>query len=136
MTTATAPADARTSNEPPTAQPAEAAIAAAGWAGRTARRIRRAVTDWWAYTQQPASLAQTWKDSGEIAMNRVPRRLQGLYWLWKASNWADRPALFLVLLLAPTVAQGPLRWCVKRPTRRWGLYAVLVLLYAITHIGS
>jgi hypothetical protein len=55
---------------------------------------------------------------------------------WLVSNWTDRLILFLLILVAPTGLQGPLRWIVQRPTRRVGLYVVLGLLAAVLKIGG
>jgi hypothetical protein len=76
------------------------------------------------WTAQPVSLREAWRLSA-IAPSRVPPRAP--WWLvagWRLSNWTDRLAWFLLMLIAPCGLQGPLRWLAVRPTRRLGTYVV------------
>jgi hypothetical protein len=91
-----------------------------------------ALSGWWAWVAQPPSLAETWQHSGIVDPARMPRRRP--WWLpllWRASNCTDRLVLFAVMLIVPSVLQGPLRWAVARPTRRLGLYVLMGVLWLV-----
>ncbi|MGI5236470.1 hypothetical protein [Dactylosporangium sp. CA-139066] len=92
--------------------------------------IGRAVRGWWAWTARPASLASMWRLSG-VDADRAPERFPWLITAWRWSNRTDRLIMFMLVLVAPTGAQGPLRWMLQRPTRRWGFYLVALVLAAV-----
>lgn len=96
------------------------------WAG-----TRAAGRNWWAWTAQPASLADTWTAS-KVDPRRVPGNAGTLSVLWRISNATDRLIMFALILAAPTALTGPLRWAATRPTRRWGLYIALTAFTATT----
>jgi hypothetical protein len=97
------------------------------------RRLTAVVeTTRWVWVAHPASLTEAWQQSSIVDPTRMPRRRP--WWLpllWRASNCTDRLVLFAVLLIAPTVLQGPLRWIVARPTRRLGLYLLIAVLWLV-----
>lgn len=95
-------------------------------------RLAHAITSWWAWIAEPMSLAEGWRRSGVVIAARVPAGSSLAAWCWWWSNRTDRVLLFAVLMITPTFLNGPVLWCAERPTRRWGLYLVLVLLGAIT----
>jgi hypothetical protein len=99
------------------------AVVEAAWA---------ALSGWWLWVAQPASLAETWRQSSIVDPARMPRRRP--WWLpllWRASNCTDRLVLFAAMLIAPALLQGPLRWAVARPTRRLGLYLLVAMLWLV-----
>lgn len=87
------------------------------------------------FMAQPMSLAEAWKKSGEIVPDRIPARSDLLGGLWLASNITDRLMLFAVIggLSALT---GLALWCVQRPTRRVGLYVLLLALLVVTSVSA
>ncbi len=98
------------------------------------RRARRALSQWWVWTQRPQSYRGAWDESA-VDVTRLPAGSP--WWLlkaWQVSNWLDRPLLFALMVVFPAGLQGPLRWVAVRPTRRWGTYllvaAVVVALRA------
>lgn len=94
-------------------------------------RAAAAVTTWWGFVRQPMSLRQAWKLSGIVDPRRIPGESNLLATLWWWSNRTDRILLFAVLLILPTSLNGPVLWCAVRPTRRWGMYAVLFILLVL-----
>jgi hypothetical protein len=63
----------------------------------------------------------------------VPGDAKALRILWSISNGTDRLVLLVLVLVAPTWLQLPLRAVARRPTRRYGLYvAVAALLVALS----
>lgn len=86
--------------------------------------LKSGVRRWWVWTARPLSLRASWALSA-IDEKRIPGNSNVLRALWKLSNWSDRLFMFGLILVAPTVFQGPLRWLAARPTRRYGFYAVL-----------
>lgn len=90
---------------------------------------------WWAFTARPSSLRAAWRLSA-VDVKRIPGRNGVLRIVWQVSNWTDRLALFALILAAPTVLTGPLRWLAARPTRRWGFYIVTVALAATYILGK
>jgi hypothetical protein len=82
---------------------------------------------WWAWAQRPPSLRTMWRLS-DYQPHRVHAGNRNLSRVWKIMNVTERPALFLVVLLAPGFLQPLLRWAFQRPTRRVGLYIVTALL--------
>ena len=51
------------------------------------------------------------------------------------SNHTDRILLFALLMAAPTILTGPLRYFAARPTRRWAFYLVLTAFTATLTLG-
>lgn len=92
------------------------------------------VASWWAWTAQPVSWADMWKQSS-IEPARIPAGNRLLRGLWLVSNYTDRLAMAGLLLATPAAAQGPLRWCIARPTRRYGLYLAVAAFTATYLIG-
>lgn len=96
-------------------------------------KTRDAATGWWGYIARPMSVQEAWKLSGVIDVRRIAAESDTkifalLYWIWYFLNRVERPLVFMLLGILPTWANGPLLWCAVRPTRRIGLYIVLVLL--------
>jgi hypothetical protein len=89
--------------------------------------VRRGLSRWWAWTERPLSLRGTWRASA-VNTARVPLGDGGLALLWKISNATDRLIMFALVLVAPTVLTGPLRWITARPTRRYGFYLIVLAL--------
>jgi hypothetical protein len=85
--------------------------------------LRAALAGWWAWTEQPASLRDTWKASALDAA-RIPGKRGWLRVVWLISNCTDRLAWFALLTVVPPALQGPARWIAARPTRRWALYLI------------
>ena len=96
-----------------------------------AGRARRLVARWWVFTARPMSLRAAWRLSGVVDANRIPGGSPALAGLWWWANRTERLLLFVLVILAPTVLTGPLLWCAARPSRRFGLYAVLAGLAAL-----
>jgi hypothetical protein len=86
------------------------------------RAAKVAARRWWLWTSRPLSLAAMWRLSA-VDPVRMPGAGRGLLLaVWRLSNVTDRLVMFAVTLAAPTGLQGPLRWLLARPTRRWGFY--------------
>lgn len=111
--------------QPPTERPAVEQDATPG----RITRIRTAVRNWWGFVAEPMTVAETWRESGVIVAHRIPADSKLLALLWWVDNHSGRLALFLLLGVAPTWANGPLLWCAAKPGRRAGLYIVLTLLF-------
>jgi hypothetical protein len=92
---------------------------------------RRTLTEWWVFTAEPKSLKEMYRASA-VDMTRIPagKGRGRAASAWRGSNFFDRSLLLLFLLLTPGIAQGPVRWCFERPTRRWGLYVIVGVLVA------
>lgn len=97
-------------------------------------RISAIASSWWVWTAQPLSLQEMWRLSA-VDPKRIPNDAGLLRLAWKASNGTDRLLMFLLVLLVPTALTGPVRWLTCRPTRRYGLYLVTVLLVVALLIG-
>jgi hypothetical protein len=89
------------------------------------RKMRTLAASWWVWTDRPPSLRATWRLS-KVDPVRVPAKSGPLTLLWRISNVTDRPILFALTILAPSFLAGPLRWLTARPTRRFGLYFLLL----------
>lgn len=96
-----------------------------------ADRARAAITNWWGFVRHPMSLEEAWRASDVIDARRIPGDSQMAAALWWWSNRTDRVLLFLCVCWAPLWLIGPLLYCVVRPSRRWGLYLVLFILFVI-----
>jgi hypothetical protein len=93
---------------------------------------RSSFAEWWAWTARPAALRDLWHGS-KVDRSRVPGDAKALRILWSISNGTDRLVLLVLVLVAPTWLQLPLRAVARRPTRRYGLYvAVAALLVALS----
>lgn len=114
---------------------ARARIGVAERAGKALVTVRLGCCRWWAWTARPLSLRATWATSA-IDAKRIPGKAGGLRLLWKVSNATDRLIMFGLVLVAPTVLTGPLRWLAARPTRRWGFYLVSMAAVAIFVTGK
>jgi hypothetical protein len=88
-----------------------------------------ALRRWWVWTSRPPSLAATWRLSA-VHPDRVPNGDGLALTVWRLSNATDRLAMFALVLVAPTVLQGPLRWLLARPSRRWGFYLITAGMFA------
>jgi len=83
--------------------------------------VGRAAAGWWVWTARPVSLRVLWRLSA-VTPARVPLRSGPLTWVWRVSNSTDRLVMFALVLAAPTVLTGPLRWLAARPSRRFAFY--------------
>lgn len=90
-----------------------------------------AFATWWGFVREPMAVAEAWKASNVIDARRVPANSQLLAVAWWWSNRTDRVLLFAILMVLPTFLNGPLLWCAVRPSRRIGLYAVLLVLFVV-----
>jgi hypothetical protein len=97
-------------------------------------KLRLTGRRWWAWTSRPLSLRAAWTLSA-VDEKRIPLRLGTLGTLWRLSNATDRLLMFAVILAAPTVLTGPLRWIAARPTRRFGFYALTAAFAVFALIG-
>lgn len=87
-------------------------------------------TTWWGWIYQPPTLRATWDESGRIVARRIPpwaNRRRLLFW-WKVSNKTERLLLFVLIAITPLCLQAVIRPAAERPTRRIGLYVVLLAL--------
>lgn len=98
-------------------------------AGKILAGVKIGFGRWWAWTARPLSLRVTWALSA-VDPARIPRKSGILLAAWHVSNWTDRLIMFALIMLLPTAATGPLRWCATRPTRRYGLYVSAAALTA------
>lgn len=94
----------------------------------------RAGARWWAWTARPMSLRASWRASA-VDPRRVPLRHAWLLRAWRVSNATDRIVMFALVLAAPTVFTGPLRWLAARPTRRFGFYLVVTAFAVYVLVG-
>ena len=113
---------------------ARASILATDRIGTALRSVRRELGEWWVWTDRPASLRETWQRSA-VDGKRVPVDAAVPALLWRLSNWTDRLVMLLLVLAAPTVLTGPLRWLATRPTRRCAFYVLLAVLVVIVAVG-
>lgn len=105
-------------------------------AGAVRADVVRGARRWWVWTGRPASLATSWRLSA-VDEARIPLKWTPFNIAWQISNWTDRLFMFALILAAPTVFQGPLRWIATRPTRRLGFYLLaLAAAAAFIFIGS
>ncbi|MEU8158068.1 hypothetical protein AB0B94_30815 [Micromonospora sp. NPDC048986] len=101
--------------------------------GNPVLTIKAGARRWWLWTARPLSLRASWALSA-IDPKRIPGCSDALFLLWRISNATDRLLMFGLVLIAPSVLQGPLRYIAARPTRRWGFYLVLASLLAADFI--
>ncbi|GGM27432.1 hypothetical protein GCM10011608_10240 [Micromonospora sonchi] len=97
--------------------------------------VRRGFRRWWLWTDRPLSLAATWRTTA-VDVRRVPARSEGLRLAWLISNHTDRYLMLLLLLVAPTFLQGPLRYLTARPVRRWLFYLAFAAFAATFALGK
>jgi hypothetical protein len=90
---------------------------------------------WLGLLRQPPSISDAWDMSSSMNRQRVPGQSGLLAAIWWGANYSERLFLFAVtlLLLAPAAT---LLWVVARPSRRFGLYGVLLLVVAVAHIAG
>lgn len=93
---------------------------------------RRGLSRWWAWSSRPTSLRAAWRLSA-VNKTRIPLGSTPVGWLWRLSNITDRLVMFALVMIAPTVLTGPLRWLAARPTRRWAFY-LIVAGFVATHL--
>jgi hypothetical protein len=99
-----------------------------------AAAARSALAGWWVWTARPLSLRAAWRLSGADPRRLPPHAPWWLVELWRLSNLLDRRAWFVLMMLAPSGLQGPLRWLAVRPTRRLGTYIVVAALSAVSTV--
>ena len=103
------------------------------------RRLRW-TTKWWTGEVRGASLAQTWRLSGEVVPERIPGgSLSRAARVWWVMNHTERVLLFALIMLVslvPALLTAPLMWCAARPTRRVGLYVVVALLAVLLIVAG
>ncbi len=121
--------------DPTTTFPAPAPVpeqpehpAGPGLLNRLRARIAAAISNWWGFVAEPMSVPEAWRESGRIVEHRIPADSKLLAFLWAVDNHSGRPFLFALLGILPTWANGPLLWCAVKPSRRLGLYVVVILL--------
>jgi len=102
---------------------------------RLATAARTACLQWWVWVARPPSLRAVWRMSA-VDRTRVPAESRALLIAWHWSNATDRLILFGLLLIAPTVVAGPLRWITARPTRRWAVYGLFGVVSVAFRIAS
>jgi hypothetical protein len=101
-----------------------------------AAAARAAIRNWWGFVYQPMSIREAWDESAIIDPRRIPEQSSVAYWWWWFSNRTDRILLLALLLIMPTFLNGPILWAAVRPTRRFGLYAVVVTLLVIVETAG
>jgi hypothetical protein len=114
-----------------TVQPTEPAVDAATPPRRVAAATRRAVRGWWAVTRRPMSIAAAWRLSWQVVPARIPGQSETLAAVWFWSNVLDRTLLLVLQMIAPAFLSGVILWCAVKPTRRYGLYLVVLALILV-----
>lgn len=97
--------------------------------GRKMSTWRKTIRRSWPISTRPMSRRTAWRISDRVGDR--PGDSPFYASLWLLSNLIDRPLLYAASYLAPTFLVGPLLWCVVRPTRRWGLYLITVVLLIV-----
>lgn len=106
----------------------------AGWKKKTGD-VRDAATSWWGFVRQPTSVAEAWRRSDRMDARRIPDESNLLAAVWHFANRTERILLFAVLAVL-TMLTGSLLWCMVKPTRRWGLYAVLFIVFVVVPVAG
>lgn len=85
---------------------------------------------WLGLYRHPPSLREAWEMSSSLNRARVPDESGLLATLWWLLLYSERLVMFAVILVL-LVPAATLLWCAGRPSRRWGLYTVLVLVFVV-----
>lgn len=121
--------DVALDDDPPLAESGEAEKPRSRVKDRVAAAKSEAAV-WWGFVTRPLSVAEAWRRSGDLDAQRIPAESGLLAHLWYWLNRSERILLFLLILVL-TFLTGTLLWCVARPSRRWGLYIVVVVVFVI-----
>jgi hypothetical protein len=98
--------------------------------GRAASAAAHETATWLGIYRQPPSVSEAWAMSSSLNRAKVPAESGLLAGVWWVINRSERLVIFAAILVLLVVV-STLLWCACRPSRRWGLYVVVIVVFVV-----